>query len=303
MYVIFRDYCRWFWILQKEVVKKKFLTGGNSGLEVILHKDTLGRMLVRKQSKNSTQSKRLLQQYKKHLFFSKLKNLFFKVPEIYNKGFKNRLFFYEYKYVEGENFISFLKDKDIKEILPVIDNLFRILEYFSKKNTYFEKEFKTKTFKKALEDKIITNSSSLGLSYQLRKKLLLLLKNIDLVNKKTLHHGDFTFDNIIIGKDKSLSLIDYSGGFYPHYWMDIVRLFQDTEGEWYKIKHKMEINKKKITYINRYIRKKTNEFDKEYLNIHNFLMAITFLRIMPYMKSELDKKKILRKIETFSSLG
>lgn len=284
-------------------MKKKFLTGGNSGSEVFLYKDTLGDMLVRKQAKKKIQNKRLLVQYEKHLFFSKLKNTFFKVPEISNKGFKNGLFFYEYKYVEGENFITFLKYKDIKEIVPVIDNLFKILEYFSKENIYFETEYKTMSFRKALEDKITTNSVKLGLSVELRNKLLSHLKNVGSFNKKTLHHGDLTFDNIIIDKDKNLSLIDYSGGFYPHYWMDIVRLFQDTEGEWYKIKHKMEINKKKVEYINKYIRKKTHEFDKGYSKIHNLLMAITFLRIMPYMKSELDKKKILRKIETFANLG
>lgn len=286
--------------------KKKdgvILLSGNSGSDVLLYRDQYGHFLVKKQSKNSTQSNRLLQQYKKHIFLSRLQNEFFKIPCIVKKGFKDGLFFYEYRYIDGVDLIHYLQKEEAEDMMRVINKLFRIIEDFSKKEIYFETEYESIAFTKAFEDKITINSATVNLPRQLKNKLLQLSKRMNSINKKTLCHGDLTFDNIIIDKDKNLWLIDCLGGFYPHYWLDIIRLFQDTEGEWYKIKHKMKIDEKKVADLNQYVKSKVNELDKEYVKNHNFFMAVTFLRIMPYMKTALDKKKILRKIEAFASLA
>lgn len=272
---------------------------GNSGSDVFLYRDKNGHSLVRKQSNNVAQSNRLLQQYEKSMFLSKLQNNLFKIPYIIRTGYENSLFFYEYEYIEGENFITYIQKESIEEAKWVIDKLFLIIENFSKNDTYFESEFKNKDLKEAIRSKIVANSDAAKLNLKLKEKMLSLLEKIPSTTKKTLHHGDLAFDNIIIDRDKNVWLIDCLGSFYPHYWMDVVRLFMDTEGEWYKIKYNMSIEKKKIVVLNDYIKGKVRQFDKEYMKYHNLFMALTLLRILPYMQRDLDKKKILLKIKAF----
>lgn len=272
---------------------------GNSGSNVFLYRDENGRSLVRKQSNNATQSNRLLQQYEKHMFLSKFQNNLFKIPYIVRTGYENNLFFYEYEYIEGENFITYLRKESIEEVKLAIDKLLLIIENFSKNDTYFESEFKNKDLKEVMRSKIVANSDVAKLNTKLKEKILRLLEEMPPITKKTLHHGDLAFDNIIIDKDKNLWSLDCLGSFYPHYWMDIVRLFMDTEGEWHKIKYNMSIDKKKIVGLNNYIKEKVREFDKKYMKYHNLLMVVTLLRVLPYMESDLGKKKILRKIEVF----
>lgn len=281
----------------------KLNLSGNSGNTVFCYKNKSGSLVVRKQSKNKIQSERLFKQYEKHLFFSKQKNKLFKVPLILDKGFINKLFYYEYGYVKGDNFLTFIKTEKIEDAKKIIDKFVNIIKEFSKNKIYFEKEYKNITFNSVLKNKITTNFKLLKVNHLVEDKLLKLLEKVKTTKEKTLSHGDFTFDNIIIDQEKNLWLIDFLAGFYPHYWLDIVRLFQNTQGEWYKIKYKMDIDKKKITLLDEYIKSKIENLDKDYMKNHSFFMALNFLRILPYMSEISEKNKVLQKIESFVNLS
>lgn len=282
--------------------KKNLLLGGNSGSEVFLYEDVAGHMLVRKQAKNIKQNKKVEEQYKKHIFFLRRKNILFGVPKIVRKGYENGLFFFDYTYIEGETLINYMKKKNLRDIKTIINKCFVVIEYLRKRSEYFEKEFSEKNLQQAFVEKILTNCNKLKLDALLKEKLLTMARCFGSFEEKTLAHGDFTFDNIIIDANNKVWLIDYHGGFYPHYFMDIAKLLQDTDGRWYEIKHNIKINKEKISALNDYMKRKIEKLNSEYMKHHNFLMAVVFLRSMPYMKTALDKKKILRKIEAFANL-
>ncbi|RJQ38230.1 hypothetical protein C4559_02030 [Candidatus Microgenomates bacterium] len=281
----------------------KINLNGNSGNAVFYYRNIHGNLIVRKQSENKIQSDRLIKQFEKHNFFLKYKNSFFNIPAVLNKGFNNNLFFYEYEYIEGTNFIACIKNENIRDLKKIIDKFIKIIEDFSKVNKYYEKEYERTTLNNALKNKIIVNSKLLDLDKTITDKFLKLLEKVKITKEKTLSHGDFTFDNIIIDKEKKLWLIDFLGGFYPHCWLDIIKLFQNTEGEWFKIKYKMNINKRKVLLLDEYIKCKIIEFDNVYMENHYFFMAFNFLRILPYMTKISDKKKILKKIELYINLS
>ena len=125
------------------------------------------------------------------------------------------------------------------------------------------------------------------------------LHNIVLTKERSLNHGNLTFENIIVGNDNKIWLIDYSGSFYPHYWLDLATLLQDLDGRWYEIKSKIKINEKKVDNLKEYLMDKVTSLDEDYIKHHSFFMSLVFLRILPYAQSEEDKQKILHKIESF----
>ncbi len=277
----------------------KTLLGGNSGSEVFLYSNASGQSLVRKRAKTKEQNNKLQQQYRKHVFFSQYKSEFFGVPKIVTSGLENGYFFFDYEYIHGDTLITYIQKRSISDSRVILDICFNIIDFFSKQPLYFEKEFSNKTFGEALCEKIRKNCTSLYINESLQKKLLTMAEGFGQYNKKTLTHGDFSFDNIVIDAKNKIWLIDYHVGFYPHYYMDIAKIFQDIDGRWYEIKHDIKIDEIKISQLNDYMKKKTGQLSHEYMRYHSFFMAMVFLRSLPYMEKKLDKTKVLRKIEIF----
>lgn len=277
---------------------------GFSGNDIFVYRDWDDVYVVKKQAMNEQQSLRLQKQYQKHLFFQKIQTNYFKVPTVLNHGFGRELFFYEYKFVDGQSLVEYFIDNDIKSILPVLNKLIEIIKDFKKENIYFEKEYSEKDFIKALREKIITNFEklSLGQNYNYKIKMLNYIKKIEFSKKISLNHGDLTFDNIIVDPKGELWLIDYSGNFYPHYWLDLATLFQDLDGSWHEIKHAIKIKSEKKLKLSSYLKNKISNLDPNYLEHHNFFMALIFLRILPYTQSENMRKEVLTRFEKFVNL-
>ena len=97
-------------------------------------------------------------------------------------------------------------------------------------------------------------------------------------------------ENIIYDKkNKKYYLVDFLDSFIEHYWFDIITLFQDIEGKWYKFKNP-DINLNniipKMSFINGFLRGHLLKDEKEYIKNHNLLLALKFARILPYAKEE-----------------
>lgn len=268
---------------------------GSSGISIFL-KNQSGEKIVRKQTAKKAQIERLKIQYKKHLFLLKKKNTLFNIPPIINHGTKENIFFYEYKYIEGITMSEALSSKSYEQLTKILTKLFLIVKYFSKNNDFFETFYKKISFNKVLKDKIFNICDSLTLEKSIRNKFLSKLKYINIQTNKTLYHGDLSFDNIILDKKDNIWLIDCIGTFYPHYWTDLSKLFQDIEGEWFQLKHGIKLDKEKNRKLTNYLKEKISKFDKNYLKHHNFFMAVIFLRILPYLKNKSKKEKVLEKI-------
>lgn len=278
---------------------KKILLKGSSGINIYFYTDSSGIKVVRKETTTKEQIIRLKTQYQKHIFLLNKKNALFHIPKVLNKGYKNGHFFYEYQYIEGSSMMEVLINKPTEKLILLLDKLVLIVKYFSTQNKYYENFYQGRHFKYALKEKILNVSNKENLSEKLKIKLLTKLKALNTPQNKTLSHGDLSFDNIIVDKKNNVWLIDYIGTFYPHYWLDIAKLFQDIEGGWYQLKHGGIVDKNKVNKLTNHLKKKIYTLDRDYLKNHNFLMSIIFLRILPYLKSNSKKRKILKKINAY----
>lgn len=280
-------------------MKKTMQLNGYSGDEVLLYKNNSDIYVVKKKSFNIGRNERLHNQYKKHLFFLKLNNNLFSVPQILGTGVEGRLFFYEYKFIEGTTFIYFIETNSMQNILVVLDKILNILKEFSQQKTYFESKDHNIGFRDALYAKINDIVKKQPLEYSMVNKIFKILHKINNHTNKTICHGDFSFDNIIVDKNMNLWFIDFLDIFYPHYHFDISKLFQDIDGKWFELKHNIELSHNKLSYIRDYLFKKIGHFDKEYYQLHNFLLSLVFLRILPYAKNPIHQKIIKNKINYF----
>lgn len=280
-------------------MQNKILLKGSSGIKIYFYTNSKGVKIVRKEAVRKEQFLRLKTQYQKHLFLLNQKNALFHIPKIVNKGYKNGNFFYEYKYVKGTSMVEHLINQPLEKLIFILDKLVSIIKYFSTQNKHFENSYENKTFKDSLKEKILNIYNKEGLNEKFKEELLTRLETLSMPQNKTLSHGDLSFDNIIIDKENNIWLIDYIGTFYPHYWLDIAKLFQDIEGKWYELKYGITIDKNKVNKLTKYFKRRINTLDRNYLKNHTFLMSIIFLRILPYLKDESKKNKVLKKIKDY----
>lgn len=277
--------------------KNVILLDGYSGYRVTISK-TNSHYTVVKKATDPSKNERLRKQYEKHVFFQQLEGKCFGVPKIVRSGFDGGLFFYEYEFVEGVTLMAYIDRGSRDDLIPVLDKLVRILKYMvANAETYYEKDSEG-TLSDFLRKKIRDNSLQCGLDKGLEAVLEARASQIS-PKTRSLCHGDFTFDNIIVDEKGKLWLIDYLDVF-PHYWMDISKLFQDIDGDWYEIKHKIQLPRNKLLFIRSYLLSEISRMDADYSKFHNFMLAIVFLRILPYAKSGEDRERILEKVKFFA---
>jgi len=270
---------------------------GYSGYQVYLQSNSNEDYIVIKKSSEKRMNERLQKQYEKHIFFYKLNGKPFYVPEVVNSGYENELFFYEYKFVEGISLIKKIETSDQEEITKLCGNILEIIYYFkSKKNFYYETNI-DENLKQYLLTKINKNSVECNLNKDVAKALLKNLDNFD-ENGRYLCHGDFTLDNMIVDNYGKIWLIDYLD-IFPHYWLDLSKLFQDIDGNWFEVKHNIKLPKNKLLFVRKYLIENINKRDPAYIKYHNFLVAFAFLRILPYARTLNDKSILINKINYF----
>lgn len=273
---------------------------GYSGLNILLMQDQKGHFIVKKKANKIEQNYKVQVQYQKHLFFSKLKRSNILVPEVLGAGLDDKLFYYNYRYIEGITFVEFIQTFPLSSITEVLDKIIKLLCEFKNRRKSFEGR-NGLSIVKALNEKIIDNCLKCQIRFHLKDNLLKMSSKIKNHNQVTLCHGDFSFDNLIIDKNQNIWLIDFSELFYPHYWFDISKMFQDIDGGWSEINHRIKLPEIKLKYIRNYLMKELAKLDQQYLEHHQFLIALVFLRLLPYAKNDLDRKNILNKIELFLS--
>jgi len=275
---------------------------GHSGFEVILYERKKNFYVVRKKAKSIEQNARLKRQYQKHKFFKSLKQDKFFVPEILDAGFKAKLFYYEYKYVEGVTLIHFIEHHPINKILVVLKKIAAIVKSFQSEKKAFEAIGPGQTLGSALKKKIGSILSFHPNSQKIAKLLLKKLKTLEDFKDSTICHGDLTFDNIIVDSNLNVWLIDFLDSFYPHYWFDITRLFGDIDGRWHEIKYGIRLPQNKLIYLRELFLNSVRAFDSRYESYNNFLLAVSFLRTLPYAKTEEERRLIISKIDYFLSI-
>lgn len=112
-------------------------------------------------------------------------------------------------------------------------------------------------------------------------------------------HGDLTFENILVGAKHRLWLIDPIQSPMDHYWFDWSKLFQECEGYWYLHRRK-PISTGVVHWLRNRWHRAANDLTPGYAAWHYLLLALTFARILPYVRTEDDMSFVVGRVQHFS---
>lgn len=279
---------------------------GFSGCKIKLFFEN-GDYFVRKISKSSSYSKRLETQMIKQACFAKnMSTGNVTAPKILRKGFIKKCFFFDMEYVSGVNLVDYIIDADLDELSDISKQLCDIICIMKRSAKSSElNDFCLKTQEKVdeIHSKMVFRKLD-SINLKTLEILKTSIKDMDEYNnmKMTFCHGDLTMENIIYDKrNNTYYLIDFLDNYIDHYWFDIVKLFQDAEGQWWKFRNPI-INANnvipKMIFIKKYLDTNLLSNERFYKKCHYLLLALTFARILPYAKSRNGIDYLMRMIKT-----
>ncbi len=109
-----------------------FLNKGISGAEISLIKKK-DKFIVRKKANKIDVSTRLKNQYSKILNFT---CNYIGKPKILNSGYRNKLFYYDMNYINGQTLENFIIKKPLSDSLNIIKKLIFFIEENRKKKIF-----------------------------------------------------------------------------------------------------------------------------------------------------------------------
>ncbi|MDR0919999.1 MAG: aminoglycoside phosphotransferase family protein [Oscillospiraceae bacterium] len=259
---------------------------GFSGCKITKNIDCSGVPYVKKISASIDYNPRLKSSIEKQKYFNTINSSsVLLAPEIIDTYFENGLYCTDMEYCEETHLP---KSKFSDNMITAIMDFIQI----AKSNLPFEKI--NCSFRQAMYLKIesLIPYLSDGLKTLIKR---VFETNLPILNP-TFCHGDFTLENILISDKGEVRLIDFLDCYYPHYYLDIAKLYQIIEADWLRIKKGIEPKMNSGEYD--FLRKPLDIWIKaeypEYAKIHYFLLGVTLMRIIPYAPM-LKTKIILEK--------
>lgn len=112
----------------------------------------------------------------------------------------------------------------------------------------------------------------------------------------TFCHGDLTLENILIDPQGRLWVVDLLNSPYETWWQDVAKLHQDLTAGWYQ-RRQPPIARGVVDYLSRRLRARACEITPEYAMLHDVLLVVTLLRILPYVASDSDVAFLRQRVE------
>ena len=222
------------------------------------------------------------------------------VPEVLKEGEIEGLYYFDMEFVLSGDVNIFLRSAPFDEIKLFASRVEDLMVHMSS----LDDKDATPPSSKAFIDKLDQIESRTSGRFS---NILMPIRDGFIQTEKilgstqaTIAHGDLTFENILVGAERRIWLIDSIQPPIDHYWMDWSKLFQECEGRWYR--HRGKHLSAGITHWlrNRWLKTAT-EISPDYLALHHLLLALTFARILPYAKSENDTRFVAERVNAFGS--
>lgn len=273
---------------------------GLSGAQVFLITKDSRHWFVRKAAQTPANSERLQGQARKQVAFSRAMQDIVLTPRIFDEGEVEGRFYYDMEFVRGPDGTSYLLRASYEEVAKFAD---RLCDYIrlaaerppladAKHNGLFE----------ALYAKICEVHRSTGLiSEENLSHLFLALDRVRLLGSVplTLCHGDLTLQNMVVGQDGMIWVVDLLDSPFEHYWQDVAKLHQDLSGGWYLLE-RPPVAQCVLDFVSRRLLQAATRLDEAYPQLHALLVASTFVRILPYARTPAERQFVSERITYFA---
>ncbi|MXO60722.1 phosphotransferase [Altererythrobacter salegens] len=273
---------------------------GFSGAVVALLRAKGGGRFVRKAAREPSVNEILRRQCGRQKMLSSILTEAVKVPAVLGEGEAAGLYYFDMAFVPSQDAASFLSKAPFDEIVQFSHNIEDLISVFAKSKGFETTLAQPQTTYLTWKFEEISQRTSgrydaclLDLMEASRQTSIL-----PPMATETASHGDLTFENILVASNRDLWLIDPIASPVSHYWFDWSKLFQETEGRWHNHRGRPISLCVSWWLRNRWIASAMSE-SEEYLSRHYLLLGLTFARILPYAKSELDRLYLVERITAY----
>jgi hypothetical protein len=277
---------------------------GFSGALVVLMRTPAGSRFVRKAARDAATSLVLRRQARRQRWLRTAVATSANVPEVIAEGEIEGLYYFDMPFIPARDAVSFLSSATFDElgefaghIESLITNLARTgpepgVSRPPTKDVLLGKlnEISARTdgrFTKALAP-LCTATSALAIFTDPRNAT------------PTAVHGDLTFENILVGRNGQLWLIDTIESPFDHYWLDWSKLFQECEGRWHAHRGR-PISTGVTWWLRARWMSAATRLAPDYPLCHYILLGLTFARILPYALSDRDSMYLSGLVSAFGN--
>ena len=266
---------------------------GFSGAAVQLMTTDDEHWFVRKVATDSAASARLEIQMHRQARFSETIPVV-RVPRILNHGMIDDRFYFDMEFVRGRDGVTFLRQANYEQLAGFVE---RLCGYFkAAARTAARAVLGTSLRSKPCLPGSRMCRTEPGFSTQRHCRRLFMA--LDVLREgthgltPTFCHGDLTLENMLITEGGELWMIDCLDAPFEHYWQDVAKVHQDLEGAWYSRNHQL-IPRFVLDHVSQRILTTVRGLDDSYDTVHPLLMAMAFVRILPYVRTMEDRDFVI----------
>jgi len=273
---------------------------GLSGAQVYLMTKDGRHWFVRKAAKQPQASTRLRVQAAKQKALGLEMHEFLATPRILDEGEIEGRYYFDMEFVRGPDGMSYLRRASYAEVTQLCDRLCRYLAAAAERDplvTGMHQSFFDALYAKVCEVQRVTGLIS---SENLSRLFLALdgMRRVDNL-QPTLCHGDLTLQNIVVGDNHHLWVLDLLDAPFEHYWQDVAKLHQDLSGGWFLLEQ-APVAQCVLDFISRRLLDAAARLHPDYAQLHALLVASTFVRILPYARTPAEIAFVTERITYFA---
>ncbi len=222
------------------------------------------------------------------------------VPDILCQGEIDGLYYFDMEFVPSRDANAYLATASFKDVERFASSIEQLIGHLSQSRLEGRQAHLTQSVITKLVDIDARTSGAFADLLEPLHRLVASSGGLVEPAPATLSHGDLTFENILVGANNELWLIDPITSPADHYWFDLSKLFQECEGHWYLHRRK-PLSTGVVHWLrNRWFRA-ARDLAPDYAAWHYFMLALTFARILPYARTDEDVGLIVRRVQQFSS--
>jgi predicted ATPase len=104
----------------------------------------------------------------------------------------------------------------------------------------------------------------------------------------------------VVGEDGALWVVDLLDPPFEHWWHDVSKLHQDLSGGWF-LRRQAPVALSVTQYVSGRLLERAVALSPAYARLHPTLVASNFVRILPYVTTDEERRFLVDRIKHFTA--
>jgi aminoglycoside phosphotransferase len=272
---------------------------GYSGAGIALVEDPRGARFIRKIAKVPCDNPRLRVQVERQIAYGQRID-FVKVPEVLGCGEFEGRFYFDMQVIDGFDAATYLRTTAFDGVAAIGDTLSELVRYSASQGPLTEPSVGLRQGLEAKLDDLRLRLADAGADTRVAlDRLERLVAEAPAELTPTLCHGDMTLDNVLVDRRGAVWVLDLTPPPFEHVWFDVAKLLQDLDGGWY-----LRSGRGMSAGVRSYVLSAVLAAAQPtgFAEHRQLLVALTFARILPYVRSERDREFVLERLASMLAM-